>query len=99
MKIKISKVINGISYGFDLEEEKEIDALFQASTYASMPEKCGLCGSEKVHLAGNKAEGYVFVKMLCEECNGRAQLGQFKEGGVFWKSWEKYEPKPKEQTK
>lgn len=96
MKIQITRIINGITYHFEIEAEKEVDALFQASNYSSMPTKCRLCGSENVHLSGNKAEGYTFVKMLCDECDARAQVGQYKEGGIFWKSWEKYEPKPKD---
>lgn len=96
MKIKITKTINEITYDFEVEAEKEIDALFQASVYASMPDTCSVCNSPKVHLSGNKAEGFTFVKMLCEACNARAALGQYRDGGVFWKSFEKYEPKSQE---
>jgi hypothetical protein len=97
MKINITKTINGITYAFEVSADKEIDALSQAAVYASMPEKCSICDSPKVHLSTNKAEGFTFVKMICEDCNSRANLGQYKEGGVFWKSFEKYIPKVKEK--
>ena len=96
MKISITKTISGITYQFEIEAEKEVDALAEAATYASMPEKCTLCESQNVHLSSNKAEGFTFVKIICRDCNARANLGQYKDGGCFWKSFEKYEPKPKE---
>lgn len=98
MEVKINKTINGITYTFDVNEEKGLDALSSAALFASMPEKCNLCGSDKIHLSSNKAEGFTFVKMICEVCGARAQLGQYKDGGYFWKSWEKYTPKEKTET-
>jgi hypothetical protein len=97
MKISISKTVNEISYLFEVETEKEIDALAQAASYASMPEKCGVCDSTDIHLSTNKAGGFTFVKMICGACNSRANIGQYKEGGIFWKTWEKYTPKSKDE--
>ena len=98
MKIKISKNIGGTQYIFEVEDANGFNCLMKASAFSAMPNKCGLCGSEEVHLAGNKAKGYQFVKMLCSECNARAQLGQYKDGGYYWKSWEKYAEKQEQQT-
>ena len=96
MNIKISRVFNGISYMFDVSNEKGFDALAEAALFSQMPDKCGLCKSEGIHLSSNKAKGYTFVKMICSDCNGRSQLGQYKDGsGYYWKEWEKYEPKEK----
>lgn len=92
MQIKISRVINGISYMFDVSNEKALDALVDGALFTSMSDKCGLCKSENIHLSSNKAKGFTFVKMLCSDCNARSQLGTYKEGGYFWKEWEKYEP-------
>ena len=92
MNIKISRVINGISYSFDVANEKGVDALSDAALFSSMPDKCGLCKSENIHLSSNKAKGFTFVKMICKDCNARSQLGSYKDGGFFWKEWEKYEP-------
>jgi len=52
-----------------------------------------VCESEDVILSGNKAKGYTFVKVVCNKCDARAQLGEYKEGGFYWKEWEKYIPK------
>ncbi|MHA1225108.1 MAG: hypothetical protein ACTSPV_00030 [Candidatus Hodarchaeales archaeon] len=82
---------------FEIEEKNELDAMSMAGFLSSMPSKCKLCGSDNVHLTSNKAttdEGtYTFVKVICEDCNARSQLGQYKTGGFFWKQWEKYTPK------
>lgn len=76
---------------FEVEAEKEIDALSKASFYTTAPDKCDLCGSTDVILDSNKAEGYTFVKIKCLKCNARANMGQFKDGsGGFWKDFEKY---------
>ena len=96
MKITIKKTIGSSEFVFEVEEDKEIDALFAAGTMASAPAKCELCGSANVQLEGNKAQGYTFVKVLCKEknCSGRSQLGQYKDGGFYWKNWEKYQLQP-----
>lgn len=98
MKIIVSKKVGDIDYTFEVEEEKEKEALAKAGFLSGMPTTCGVCGSGKIHLASNKAQGYVFIKMLCEECNARAQIGEYKDGGFFWKDWEKYEPPSKRKT-
>ena len=96
MKVSVKKSIGGSDFIFEAEEEKDIEAIAKVASLSNAPIKCGLCQSENVHLSSNKAQGYTFVKVLCEDCNGRSQLGQYKEGGFFWKEWEKYEPPVKE---
>lgn len=95
MKIIVKKQLKGIEYTFEIEEEKAVDALALAGTFSSMPSQCKMCQSEDVHLSANKAKGFTFVKVICEKCNARSQLGQYKEGGFFWKSWENYNPPEK----
>lgn len=92
MKVKITKDIGKVKYSFEIDKEKGLDALSEAGFLSAMPTKCKICESENIHLATNKAKGYVFVKMLCEDCNARSPIGQYKEGGFFWKEWEKYTP-------
>jgi len=93
MKIKITKLLGTTSIQFEVDEPKQKDALFSAGVLASTPIKCGKCESEDVILSGNKAKGYTFVKVICNKCDARAQLGEYKEGGFYWKEWEKYIPK------
>lgn len=93
MKVNITKTIGKSTLTFQVEGEKDVDTLAKASFYTEMPDKCGLCGKDDVELSSNKAKGFVFVKVKCNSCNGRSNLGQFKDGsGCFWKDFEKYEP-------
>ena len=93
MKAIIKKTLGKVDYTFEIEGQRGFDVLFTAAVLSSMPDTCKICGSKNVHLAGNKAKGYTFVKVLCEDCNARAQLSQYKDGsGYYWKSWEEYNP-------
>ncbi len=91
MKITIQKQIGRSVVKFETEEAKGRDALFTAGFLSSTPDTCGLCGSKEVNLEGNKAKGYTFVKVICTKCYGRAEMGEYKDGGYFWKKWEKFE--------
>ena len=93
MKVNITKKFGDTSLQFQVEEPKDVDALFQAGCIASMPTVCSECGSEDVELTGKKAEGYTFVKVSCKKCFAQSSMGQYKEGGFFWKKFEKYVPK------
>lgn len=97
MKIEVRKKIGDSVFSFEVDEKDEIESLFKAGVLASAPTKCGICKSENISLSGNKAQGYTFVKVLCRDCNARSQLGQYKDGGFFWKRWEKYTPSAKEE--
>ena len=96
MKIYVKKQIGASSFTFEFENANTVEALFTAGTLSGTPDKCSLCGSEEVELEGSKAKGYTFVKVKCLKCGARAQLGQYKEGGQFWKAFEKYQPKESE---
>lgn len=91
VKANISKKLGNVTYSFEVEAETEFEALEKIAIFGDIPEECGLCKGKNVHLNANKAKGYNFVKVICRDCNGRAQLGSYKDGGYFWKSWEKYE--------
>jgi len=93
MKIYVKKEVGSVSYTFEIEDEKDVNALFTAGFLGSTPDTCGECGSKEVELQGSKAQGYTFIKVVCKKCGARAQMGQYKEGGMFWKKFEKYEPK------
>jgi len=94
MKITITKLVGRDTYAFQLDNEKDLDALAQAGFLASMPDKC-TCGGEVV-LSSNKATSdkgtFTFVYMLCRKCGAKAQLGQYKAGGFYWKKFERYIP-------
>ena len=92
MKIKIQKRLGTTTLQFEIDEPKEVEALAKAGMLASAPEICGLCKSQNITLLGKKAKGYTFVEVKCLECGASSSLGQYKEGGIFWKQWLKYQP-------
>jgi hypothetical protein len=91
MKTTIQKQIGKSLIRFEVDEPKAKDALFMTGVLASTPDKCTLCNSEDVSLEGNKNSGYTFIKVTCKKCFAQAQLGDYKDGGHFWKKFEKYE--------
>lgn len=91
MKVTIQKQVGKTNLTFEIEMDKGRDALFNASFLASTPNVCGLCESDDVTFSGNKGGGYTFVKVRCEKCNATADMGEYKDGGYFWKQWEIYE--------
>jgi len=95
MKIKINKKIGNSTIQFEIEEPKDVEALALAGMIASAPSQCSLCKSQNVTLSGKKAKGYTFVEIKCEDCSASSSMGQYKEGGIFWKSFEKFQPQPK----
>ena len=90
MIVKINKKIGNTTLQFEVEGDKERDALFNATSFTTIPESCGLCGSQDVLLDGMKAKGFTFVQVKCEKCGARSQMGERKDGGIFWKEFEKY---------
>ena len=100
MRVNITKKIGGSTLSFQVEGEKEVDTLSRASGFTTIPEVCGMCKSTDIVLDSNRAEGYVFVKIKCLKCNARSNMGKLKDGsGIFWKAFEKYEPKKESDTK
>jgi len=89
MKINITKKIGDITLQVQVDEKDPRDALFQAGTIASMPTECE-CGHRDLVLQGNKADGYTFVKVYCPACGSSSNMGEYKDGGVFWKKFEKF---------
>jgi len=90
MIVKISKKIGNSTLLFEIEQPKEIEALFQAGCIASMPDRC-ICGSDDLTLDSKKTKGYTFVKVKCNSCHKSSDLGQFKEGGFFWKQFAEWQ--------
>lgn len=96
MKINISKSIGSANYTFTVENDKTIDALFEAGLLSLTPTSCSLCDSPDVELGSNKNKGYTFVYVRCSKCGAKANLGSYKDGGYFWKKFEQYQKESKE---
>lgn len=91
MKIVIQKQIGKANLTFNVEQEKPIDALVLASSFTTMPDKCGKCGGQDVELVSNKADKFTYVKMACQnaKCRATSTMGTYQDGsGFFWKAFE-----------
>lgn len=99
MKVIITKTIGQSELVFEFEEDKTDDALSRAAIFATIPDKCGICGSANVMLDSNKGRSekgvFTFQKVKCLESNCRAAstLGKNTDGvGFYWKKFEIYSP-------
>ena len=94
MKIAITKKIGKSTLQFQVDGERDFDALFKAALYTTMPDTCGVCSEDNLVLDSNKTPEYKFVKIKCLNCRAQAQLGQYKDGtGYYWNKFEEYVPK------
>jgi len=99
MIVKINKKIGNTTLQFEVEGGDSVEALYNTSSFTTMPESCGLCHSSNLVLDGMKAktkEGKVvtYVKIKCLDCGASSTAGvRMDDRGLFWKPFEKYEPK------
>lgn len=83
-----------IIYQSDKKDVKE--DILNVSWLTSAPTKCGVCGSLDIFLEGHIArnqdgEQFVYCSYKCKECSSSLTLGTYKNGGLFLKSWYRYE--------
>lgn len=95
MKISIQKKIGNTLLTFEVEEPKTMDALMEAGFISQTPDVCK-CGSKDVQLTSNKAKGFMFIKVVCLNCRAKAEMGQYKDGGYFWKQFKDWEGQTEE---
>ena len=98
MIIKLKKKLGTTEYEFIMEGIKPFDVLQEAAQMSQMPDLCPLCNSDDtLELQMNKSKSekgeFTFIYVYCKHCNAKAQIGQYKTGGIFWKPFEKYEGK------
>ena len=98
MQIQINKKVGDTEFKFIVEGRNAFEALQEAAQVSSIPDYCPFCkGDEALQLEMSKAKSekgeFTFVYIKCKSCLAKAQIGQFKSGGVFWKRFEKYEGK------
>lgn len=92
MIIKVQTKVGGVQYQFEIDEQKEMEALHKAAVLGNPPQKCDVCNaSESFKLDSNKDDkGNTYVNVICLNCRAKAKLGQYKVGGYFWhrfKDW------------
>ena len=96
MKIQLNKKIGNETFQFIVDQKDAFDALTEISQLSSMPDYCPLCKGNFVQLEMNKSKSergeFTFVYVRCKTCGAKAQVGQYKSGGIFWKKFEEYKP-------
>ena len=94
MQVQVRNKIGGTEYIFNIDDDDDVEALLKAAFLGTPHTSCGLCGSKDLALSGNRAKGFTFIKVRClnPECGAYRQLGQYVDGGYFWKAWERYVP-------
>jgi len=97
MQIKINRDMGGnASMEIECEGKDEKEAIAKA-LFFTQPDVCGKCKGTDIVWGSNKAktdEGmFTYIKRKCTKCGAESTAGEYKEGGLFWKSWEIYQPK------
>ena len=92
MMIKVNKEIGGTEYVFNIDEQKEMEALHKAFVLGNPPLYCNECNNaEHFRMDSNKdKDGNIYVNVICAKCGAKAKLGQYKSGGFFWHKFLKY---------
>lgn len=93
MKIIVSTVLSGTTYTFHIDDGKDLEALHRAAVFGNPPQYCNECkNNQHFKLDSNKdKEANIYVNVICRKCGAKAKLGQYKAGGYFWRSFEKYQ--------
>lgn len=88
MKITTSLELGKTNYKFEIEDADDMLALHKASVLGNPPRECGRCGGDDIRLYSNRdTEGNIYLYVQCLKCKSQANIGLYKSGGFFWKSW------------
>jgi hypothetical protein len=94
VKTKIGKT----EYSFEIEEQDEIQTLHKVAVLGNSPDYCDKCrnteNDEGFKLESTKdKEGNTYMNVVCQRCQAKAKLGQYKTKGYFWHNFEVYQRK------
>lgn len=95
------KVLANIGSGITIEIEKDDGKEAIALAVELTNKWCHVCQKKKnsFRMLTNKTDdGFLYIKRLCEDCKAVSVLGSYKNGGYFWKKFEKYEGKKANKT-
>jgi len=85
LKIKLgNKELNIEAEG---DEKQVIKSLF---FWGLLPDKCGNCGKDDITLLHKNPKGNDYYGLKCKNCSAEFNFGQFKQGGLYVKSNEKW---------
>jgi len=94
MKVISNLSIGSASFTFEVEEKADKEALLKAVALATPRGYCNVCkdsGLTTKSLSARRSQGFVFVQVNCK-CGAQSALGEYKDGGYFWKEYEVYQP-------
>jgi hypothetical protein len=100
MEIQVKTAIGGVEFTFNIDENKEMEALHKAIVLGSPPNYCNECkNNQHFRMDSNKdKDGNVYVNVVCRKCGAKAKLGLYKAGGFFWHKFEKYQKEGADNT-
>lgn len=89
---KVNLKLSGVMYQFEFEDKNDIESMHKAIAMSQIRKYCNICNAneENFRLVTNKSKGFTFINIKCK-CGAKSGLGQYKEGGYFWKEFETYE--------
>ena len=98
MKILINKAIGTSRMQIEIDERQDKEALLKA-TFFLAPDVCGLCVQPtNVIWEGRRTKGdtgtFTYISRRCLKCTAQSTMGEYKDGGFFWKKWEIYRGEP-----
>ena len=98
MKLNVKTKVGDVIYTYDIEENKEMEAIHKAVVLGNPPNHCHECKNDEFFkMESNKdKDGNIYVNVVCKKCYAKAKLGQYKAGGYFWHNFVKYEAKKEE---
>jgi len=96
MKILVTTKVGETAYQFNIEEQKDLEALHKAAVFGNPPRYCNICeNAQWFSLDSNKdKEGNTYVNIVCKKCHAKAKLGQYKVGGYFWHKFKEWQRGP-----
>ncbi len=91
MMITSSFRIGGVDYAVEVDDEDPKQA-FQTAIFTAPRETCDVCGvvgfdTKQLVSYRTREKGFIYVKLICD-CGAASTLGEYLNGGVFWKPYE-----------
>jgi len=94
MKATVKMSLGSAEYGFEINEDKELETLHKIAVLGNPPTVCDECGNDnptQFQLTSNKdKEANIYINIRCSKCEADAKLGLYKSGGFFWHKFKKY---------
>lgn len=97
MKVTSTLNMGNNAYTFEADEKDDRESMLKAIALANPRTYCNVCkdsGLDNKTLNARKAKGFVFVNVRCGNCGAQSGMGEYKDGGFYWKEYEAFEKTP-----